>query len=153
MNSQRIVHLAMTHHNWGSRWRVNSLFTQISFQINLHWTQLRGIENPKKPLRPEDNDHRNRAAGCHAESLPDVVHDFQIRCNFQNRVFWSWVYSVWENFMGPRGLKVPPLLLKYPLGSSGFVFFSMVWGRVGCLLSSLHLSFFPPKSGHYVLLW
>ena len=114
MNSQRIVHLAMTHHNWGSRWRVNSLFTQISFQINLHWTQLRGIENPRIPLRPEDNDHRDRAAGCHAESLPDVVHDFQIRCNFQNRVFVSWLRDVWENFMGPRGLKAPPLLLIPP---------------------------------------
>ena len=25
------------------------------------------------------------------------------------------MYSVWESFMGRRGLKVPPLLLKYPL--------------------------------------
>ena len=39
---------------------------------------------------------------------------FQIRCNFQNRVFWSWVCDVWEKFTAAGGVKVPPLLLIPP---------------------------------------
>ena len=41
----------------------------------------------------------------------------RLDAEYESRVFHFskfWVYSMWENFMGPRGLKVPPLLLIPP---------------------------------------
>ena len=41
----------------------------------------------------------------------------RLDAEYESRVFHFskfWVRDVWENFMGPRGLKVPPLLLIPP---------------------------------------
>ena len=73
----------MPRRNSGCRWRVNSNSTHISFQNDLHWTQLRGNENLKIPLLPENIHRCDREVCYNVLYLPHVVHELPIRCKIR----------------------------------------------------------------------
>ena len=138
----------MPYQKWWSRWRVNSNLARTSFQINLYRTQLQGDEKLKIPLPSLAKDLiaaiERSATMC--SICPMFFMNFQLDAISESRVFLFWVRDVGETFMGPRGLKAPPLLL-YPLEYT--VYFNnphfYVFHNVFTVLSSWSCTFQSPE--------